>query len=339
VYGSVGDGESPFEQAVAQRLIDKGWVVHHQIGVSSFRIDLGIVHPDAPGIYLAGIECDGTTYHRAATARDRDKLREQILRRLGWTILRVWSPDWWFNAADAAAKLHQSLLDELARSREKMAGQQQNGAAPSDSAEDRQQASEDRSADANATAPAMPLAKAVAAPHGDRQATSTQSVYRVCDPAEATAAIDPAKFYDSDYNGILLDMIAYVIAAEGPIHETVLVQRLTRAHRFQRAGRRIRDRVRQLAAHHFDHHEEDVGTFFWPRCISAADWHQFRPPHTSRDYRGVEIICVPELLALARDLRTQGLSDIPTAMARQIGMSRLTASARKRLEDVLQTLV
>ena len=76
-----------------------------QIGVSSFRIDLGVVHPDRPGDYLVGVECDGATYHRAATARDRDKVREQVLEGLGWALERVWSTDWWIDAADALDRL------------------------------------------------------------------------------------------------------------------------------------------------------------------------------------------------------------------------------------------
>lgn len=50
VNGSVGGYDSPFEEAVARRLMDRGWQVVPQIGVSRFRIDLGIVHPDRPGI-------------------------------------------------------------------------------------------------------------------------------------------------------------------------------------------------------------------------------------------------------------------------------------------------
>lgn len=72
--GSMGGFDSPFEQAVAAALVQRGWRVQSQIGASSFRIDLGIVDPDAPGRYLAGVECDGATYHRSATAHDRDKL-------------------------------------------------------------------------------------------------------------------------------------------------------------------------------------------------------------------------------------------------------------------------
>ena len=116
VYGNIGDYESPFEEAVAEALANKGWQVHPQIGVSSFRIDLGIVDPDAPGRYLAGIECDGATYHRSATARDRDKIREYILRGLGWEILRIWSTDWWIDSEGALEKVHhglEKLLEEL----------------------------------------------------------------------------------------------------------------------------------------------------------------------------------------------------------------------------------
>ena len=86
-----GDAEpdSEFERLVADRIREAGYVVHHQIGCSGYRIDLGVVDPRTPGRYLLGVECDGATYHRAATARDRDKLRQQILDGLGWKLCRI----------------------------------------------------------------------------------------------------------------------------------------------------------------------------------------------------------------------------------------------------------
>jgi len=48
-HGSQGDFESPFEAGVATALGRKGWRVHTQIGASSFRVDLGVVHPDFAG--------------------------------------------------------------------------------------------------------------------------------------------------------------------------------------------------------------------------------------------------------------------------------------------------
>jgi hypothetical protein len=112
------DPESPFEDAVRKALEERGWAVHPQVGVAGFRVDLGIVHPDAPGRYLAGVECDGASYHRSATARDRDLLRERVLRGLGWRIHRVWSTDWWVDTGTAIARLTAAVEADLKMDRE-----------------------------------------------------------------------------------------------------------------------------------------------------------------------------------------------------------------------------
>ena len=122
-HGSQGDFDSPFEASVAAALGRKGWQVHTQIGASSFRIDLGVVHPDFAGRYLAGVECDGATYHRSATARDRDKLREQVLRGLGWQIVRLWSTDWWVDPGGTLERVHGKLAGLLEEDRARQVGE------------------------------------------------------------------------------------------------------------------------------------------------------------------------------------------------------------------------
>lgn len=109
-YG-VDQFDSDFEQSVAMALREKGWKVQTQVGVTKFRIDLGIVHPDHPGEYLAGIECDGATYHGSPSARDRDRVRQVILEDLGWKIIRLWSTDY-FNEPEFALKKILNQLDE-----------------------------------------------------------------------------------------------------------------------------------------------------------------------------------------------------------------------------------
>ena len=88
------DHDSPFEQDVCRALRQQGWDVHAQVGCAGFAIDLAVVDPQSPGQYLLGIECDGATYHSAATAHDRDRLRQTVLEGLGWKIHRIWSTDW-----------------------------------------------------------------------------------------------------------------------------------------------------------------------------------------------------------------------------------------------------
>src|SRR5690606_22149837 len=59
--------------------------------------------------YLLGIECDGHAYHSARSARDRDRLRESVLRNLGWNMERIWSIDWRMNSAQCINRLEQRL--------------------------------------------------------------------------------------------------------------------------------------------------------------------------------------------------------------------------------------
>lgn len=106
--------DSEFERMVADRIRASGYEVHHQVGCSGYRIDLGVVDPRSPGRYLLGVECDGATYHRAATARDRDKLRQMILEGLGWKLHRIWSTDWWHEAEAEMDRLA-ARLSELAK--------------------------------------------------------------------------------------------------------------------------------------------------------------------------------------------------------------------------------
>lgn len=89
--------DSDFEIAVMEMLKDHGFECEAQVGVASFFIDVAVKDPYDPGAYLMGIECDGATYHSSRSARERDRLRQEILEQKGWKIRRVWSTDWFEN--------------------------------------------------------------------------------------------------------------------------------------------------------------------------------------------------------------------------------------------------
>ena len=88
--------DSNFELEVCDYLRSKGFSVDTQIGCSGFRIDLGLKMPDSSD-YVLAIECDGAKYHASKNARDRDRLRQEILERMGWKFYRIWSTDWFKN--------------------------------------------------------------------------------------------------------------------------------------------------------------------------------------------------------------------------------------------------
>lgn len=103
--------DSDFEVSVADVLREHGYEVVPQLGVANFYLDIAVRNPDRRGEFLAGIECDGATYHHSASARDRDRIRQEILEGLGWKgrIWRIWSTDW-FTAPKREIK---RLLDFL----------------------------------------------------------------------------------------------------------------------------------------------------------------------------------------------------------------------------------
>lgn len=107
-----GTPDSDFEEFVAERIRAHGYQAIPQIGVDGFRIDLGIKHPSFPTGFLAGVECDGATYHSGLSVRDRDRIRQDVLERLGWRIYRIWSTDWFNDPERETTKLI-AYLDRL----------------------------------------------------------------------------------------------------------------------------------------------------------------------------------------------------------------------------------
>lgn len=90
---------SPFEVTVARAIEDMGWTTHlhvgeSRLGGSGHAVDIGVVDPQDPNRYLAGVECDGETYNQYHTASDRDVLRPAVLHQRGWNLIRVWSLDY-----------------------------------------------------------------------------------------------------------------------------------------------------------------------------------------------------------------------------------------------------
>ena len=362
IAGSLGGYESPFEQAVAEGLRNLGWNLVPQVGVSRYRVDLGIVHPDRPGDYLAGVECDGATYHSAATARDRDKVRESVLRQLGWELVRVWSTDWWIDRRAALQQLETRLQALLIKrrqvdaeaerqrlEREAAASQEVELLQASASVLSQESSTQDHSqqsktisdeaasaiearesaAEKPSDAPSPSLLRAdtpqVAAPD-----QLQSGIYRSTTFEPERSLLQPDRFFEPAYSVLLTELIATVVKQESPVKDDVLVERIARAHGFLRSGNRIRERVLSLTqSAHYLLQEEDGATFVWPDATTASSWSLARYPATSQDCRSIEEIALPELAAAFPKVDS---SAYLAQVARNFGVKRLSAQARTRLE-------
>ncbi len=367
--GSVGETESPLEDMVKGGLEELGWQVHPQIGVSSFRIDLGIVHPDRPGDYLAGVECDGAMYHSAATARDRDKVRQAVLEGLGWSMLRIWSTDVWINAKGAIKRVDDALRTLLEESRAKAEKAKNTNDVVSDEVtqtevlgdmlvdgkHDEDEAHRAPAVSNNVAAgqftpkqenmdgianvgtlfaeQVAPAAKVNLVDEG-----KTERIYKIASFEDFANKISPDNFHDDHYTEILMELIEHVMSVEAPIRDLVLVQRIARAHDFKRAGSLIRQRIVVLAnRNYYCHTESGKLNFYWPTREVQQDPRSYfddcRRTGDGDNPRSIEDIPAEEIRLAARHLGE--VEDIPFAVARQLGIQRLAVSARTRIEAVL----
>ena len=205
-------------------LRSRGHRVDAQIGVSGYRIDLGIRSEDGEGFDL-GIECDGATYHSSPAARDRDWLRQQILEGLGWHIHRVWSTAWIRNPEAELVALEQAL------ERARFAVPGPRPATQGDTADELDR--EDPSA-----APATPAPVAAPAPGSTAPAQFFDEYRRF--------EIGPRR---GDLREVSLRALATlvheIVAAEQPVHVETVIERLRTAFGLGRAGKRIRDHIGQ----------------------------------------------------------------------------------------------
>jgi hypothetical protein len=309
--------------------------------------DLGIRHPDLPGAYLAGIECDGASYHSAATARDRDKVREQVLTGLGWNILRVWSTDWWYDAAGCSERLHGALDALLQASRE-------SSAEPVVTAhwdlghevEHTEEIREDGAAAVVADEPPPAGVVETELVSADMpQVTSTSiteastspvnvadDLYRIADLSGFP--VDPDRFHDFAYRDTLRAMVAAVIEAEGPLRTDILYQRIARAHGWLRTGGKIRERI-EMHLREYVRKQESSGEFIW-RAGDLSDTRAYRAPANEHARRAIPDIPLAELAAVVRakpDLLQE--PDPARELARLLGVERLAAGSRTRLDEAI----
>jgi very-short-patch-repair endonuclease len=221
---AAGSNESPFEREVMTALTERGLQVVPQVGVAGYRIDLGVVDAEAPGRFVCGIECDGVAYHASETARDRDRLRHQVLEARGWTLLRVWSTDWFKDRSGQIDRIVRLADEARQRARAETAASVQEPVRP-ESVALASQAAEETDASASASDSddyERPVAARYVFAEGEGRYAGRELL------AEPPAS--------------LANAVAAVVEVESPIHIDDVVARVA-AMWDTRAGTRIQARI------------------------------------------------------------------------------------------------
>ncbi|MCF7853782.1 MAG: DUF3320 domain-containing protein [Candidatus Pacebacteria bacterium] len=326
--------DSPFEEEVCRALVAKGWTVHKQVGCSGYRIDLAVVNSDSPGRYILGIECDGATYHRASCARDRDKVRESVLRDLGWEIHRVWSTDWWHQPEREIEKI-QGAIEVAIQKRDCQEFQPK----PANFA---------MSASNEQAQPDSPYEKWATAQAGDTPGCDTTSgtqerlIYQPFRSEELWG--DAQEFAQVSHDENIKLAIEKTVEKEGPICEDLLIRRVAGLWGIQRCSEAVRDRINA----HVERADvfRDVSRsirFIWPPDISPEGYLSYRVPGDDPEsQRSIEQIAIEEIANAAYEvLETQlGIpaGDLARETARQLGFERTGNKIQARVMEAIMYL-
>lgn len=314
--------DSEFELQVCERLRSLGYDVKSQIGASGFRVDLAVSDPERPGRFVLGIECDGAQYHSSRSARDRDRLRQQVLEAHGWIIHRIWSADWYLRPQEELKKIEVAIKAAKAewRGRDE-AGYQMSGAIPLSFESERVDDTEIAAATFGDPPPPA---------HRERTAYLEADfvVNRSIEPHEAPLA----------------DMAAYVVRIveiEGPIHLDEITARIRVLWGLARAGARIRSAVAR-AADVAAKRGLIVGKPFYAvpgQTIVVRDRSSVASPTLRKPDMLPPAEIDKALLTIVDDNFGAGRSELVQAVSRAFGFAVTSAQIRNVLEDRIEALL
>ena len=314
--------DSPFEEEVADALREHGFQVDHQIGSAGYFIDLGVKDPERPGRYLLGIECDGATYHSAQSARDRDRLRQQVLEGLGWRIHRIWSTDW-FRAPD----------HELRKAAEAIEAAKVHVPAPPPVAPPKTDIR-----DANTKEEKRKTKPDPDPPKPQPQKNAATEKYRV---AELVISTDGRDLHAvPSYK--MANWIQRVVEIESPVHLDEVAKRIVTAVGVGRIGTRIRNAIKTAAKQATRSNGIKIkGDFlYWKAQEHVTVRDRSDLPNASRK---LELIAPEEMEAAIKQVVSDAYgierADLPREVCRLFGFKSATENMQRQVNKVVDGII
>ncbi len=348
------DAASPATAAIARALAERGWIVRHRVGVGAYRVDLAIVDPADPARHVLAIEHDGATYASSPAARDRDRLRAQLLAQLGWRVHRVWSMDWWLEPEVELQRAHGAIVAAIAASRQRRA--------PAAQPRARTTRPPTRATLAAGSAP-IPRAAAATASAGIRLAVGSgpaaspvvDATPELVDHAPTTPIVlargaiaigpylaatipagrrSPDDLFAPRYVAELGKIVEQVLAAEAPMHVDLLARRVGAYFGIGRVTQRVTNQIRAAIEGRGRWGDEQGVIWRLDQDPDAV------PPvrvagngaHASRDIGDVPL---SELAAAARIVVERmpaiGATELVRDAARLLGFARMTEQVSDRV--------
>ncbi len=346
---------SPVTAAIARTLVERGWIVRHRVGSGAYRLDLAVVDPNDADRYILAIEHDGASYASAPAARDRDRLRAQVLGQLGWRLHRVWSFDWWADPEREIQRAHGAIVAALAASRQRRAP-----VAPARPVKKIARGSAPIVAPGTAPSAtpsaieAAPTAKVLVTLENQITLASGSGPAAITDIATAPVRIPkgaiaigpylaaaipagrraPDDMFAPRHASELGKVIEQVLAAEAPMHLDRLARRVGAYFGIGRLSQRVTDQVKAALAGRGRYGEEQG--IVWRNDQDPTSIPSVRVAGAGPEAkREIEEVPLSELAAAARIVveraAATGATELVRDVARLLGIARITDKVNERV--------
>lgn len=298
---------------ICEMLTEQGYLATPNVGRSNFKVDIAVSSAKQPEKYILGILCDGKTYYETKTTRDREIVQPNIMKMLGWRVMRVYSIDWYENRE----RCIQQILDELKDNEtpdEKIEQEKEPVLLEAFSAEDFKKADVIKEPEKNQGQ--IPYVEA-----------------EVTVPAIDKSAYDPTASYNAK-------VIRQILAKEQPITESYLCKRLARLFGFGHAGANVQKAV-TIATSKFYRDPLSLGgiTSLWLDEEKSKDYKTYRSPSP----RSITEIPVREVMNAVREVILEEFSlpkeKIPTIAARKLGFSNAGTKITETINAVIDMMI
>jgi hypothetical protein len=329
-----GEFESPIEEDVAMVIQRLGYNVVPKVGYSGCPIDMGVIDPNNPGSYLLGIEFDGVTYQYSNSARDRDKLREQVLKQLAWRIHRIWSPAWVARRdseirrlADALEEAHEFQLEKEVSSTDL----------------DAEEHTDDLSQEVDVQKVQFAGIEKIGVPYKVHALKAEFNPYvRVLSSRHGWVA-RANEFHFQENRQLQSRLLEELVKEEGPIHFDYAVRRLASVWGLKRRGSRIVQAVREALNLLLRNRKVIIkGHFLWPTDLQEVSVRVPVPgvPESKRIFEHIP----PEEIENAMKLIARyalGISaeSLMVETAKVFGFSRGGEKSRERIYEIYKRLL
>lgn len=334
------EAESGFEREVYDFLTHQGYQVHTKVGCGQYRLDFAIVSPSHPGRYALGVELDGMTYSSAHTACDRDRLRAEVLQRLGWRLHRVWSLDWYRDRDAAREKLSSEVQRAVVDAESVL---DDDDLVVTDGAENDQASDTDTDVlPDDALTPGPPTATVSFAPPSITTTEGIGQLYSAAVLSSAWGGRD--EFFGPSATMTLRSRIIQMVTAEAPVHIAEVAKRVAACWGIERCTARVSSRIAQVVSMLERNGElfQDQH-FLWKSSDQQTTHFLFRPAGPNGVARDPLMVAAEEIAsAMLFVLEQNGAlerDELIRATGRLFGLSRVRAPVAERLSVGLERLV